>query len=226
MDSKKPGILLYHDDLDMLLCEDDATVGAVVRFFFTVSTTGEIPESPVKGMTAKLLATMTEKIIRDASKYAEVVKENTINGYMSAISRNATANGRKLSKEQIRQMAIEEYEKNHRSTVVNDGSTVVNDGELTVTVTETVTGTETLTVTEKETVTEAVAVAESVTQTETERMMANLRRKNITTTPAVEEEVKNSISSIGVEGTWNKIFGDLRFITNLRSIGEKTKAAV
>ena len=131
--SKRPGVLIYKEDQEMLKELDCETffrfLTSLWEFSAALDETGEIIEQdlPFDGMTKGLYKAMKNKIIHDAENYDKSVRENTIKGLISAIKREAQADGRKITSQQARALAEHRYNLFHgnsgqqQSTAVDNG---------------------------------------------------------------------------------------------------------
>lgn len=111
--------MIWHEDGNILNEASDQVIATIFRGLYLFSTTGEIAGMNLSGMETALFKSMIGKIARDDEKYNSQAKENTIKGLITAVRRQAMAEGKKLSNAQARAKAEEIYYANHPAMADN-----------------------------------------------------------------------------------------------------------
>ena len=110
----RPGFMTYHEDAEMLLAlaAIDRNVMAecmvqVINYSLTLEKTGEIISCEIQNpMGQAVINRMTEKILRDAGKYGDRVRTNTINSWKKNLKDANTKLGAKLTDHECYNLAV------------------------------------------------------------------------------------------------------------------------
>ena len=110
MAAERPGVLLYHEDLEILRTLDRETMTecflCLIDFSINLEKTGEISSCHVENALAQVMVNrMTEKILRDSEQYRETVRTNTINSRTKTLGITAKNLGAKLSRSECYRLA-------------------------------------------------------------------------------------------------------------------------
>ena len=225
----RQGFMIYHEDARMLQFASDETIAAVFRNLFSLSVcldeTGEIKDfSADSGMIQALYDAMAGKIVRDAAKYSDKVRDNTIKAKAAALVRDAKANGKSLSAEKERYLAERWYTEQQRPAKAQqmpaDAQQMPANKTIAETEAETVAPTESETLTQPPSLSVAVAQAEAVTlPAELQSLVQDAERRGVKVNERVIAVLREEFEKGTAEEVIRKLKAEPNFIVRLKMLG-------